>query len=96
MPTPFTNGAQNADKLFSKFANGDVTFFTMATTTIQTVATAAHGLSAAPDFVIVGLGSLDAAASAGSSWSATATTLTVSHDNTLVAETICVFVANIS
>lgn len=96
MPSPFSQGAQNADTAFSTFVDGDVTFFNISLTTLQTIGTVAHGLSAAPDFVILGLGDLDAAASAGSSWSATATTLTVSHDNTLVDETIAVFAANLS
>ena len=96
MPSPFSQGAQNADKAFSQFANGDVTFFTVTLTTLQTVGTTAHGLSAAPDFVILGLGALDSAASVGASWSATATTLTVSHDCTTAIENISVFAANIS
>jgi hypothetical protein len=97
MPSPFSNGAQNADKAYSKFANGDVTFFTMALTTLQTVATAAHGLSAAPDFVLASHTNVGAVATSGGiGWSATATTLTVTSNDTLASGTLTVFAANIS
>lgn len=96
MPSPFSQGAQNADKAYSAFVDGDVTFFTVALTTIQTIGTAAHGLSAAPDFVLMSNSAAGAASANGTGWSATATTLTVTSDNTGAAETITVFAANLS
>ena len=98
MSSPFSQGAQNADKAFSQFVDGDVTFFSVSLTTIQTQSSVAHGLSAAPDFVIAA-GQYAGAASAASDligWSATATTLTVIANNTVAADVISVFAANIS
>jgi hypothetical protein len=96
MPSPFSLGAQNADNAFSTFVDGDVTFFNVALTTLQTIGTVAHGLSAAPDFVLLQGSSQELAASVGTAWSATATTLTVIHDATAADETISVFAANLS
>ena len=94
MPSPFSNGLQNADKLFDTAGNGDVTFFTVVMTTAQTVGTAAHGLTGAPDFVIFqGSSALGSTSSAVSGWSATATTLTVTIDNTSGTDTLSVFAA---
>jgi hypothetical protein len=96
MPSPFSNGAQNADKAFSHFANGDVTFLNVALTTIQTIGTAAHGLSAAPDFVLVNGSAVTANSTNGIGWSADATTLTVTVDNTAAPVTVSVLAGNFS
>jgi hypothetical protein len=96
MPSPFSNGAQNADKAFSRFVNGDVTFFTITMTTIQTVGTVAHGLSAAPDFVIASSSNPAVAGGGGVGWSATATTLTVTQNDTLATTTLTGFAGNVS
>ena len=93
MPSPFSNGLQNADKLFDTAGNGDVTFFTVVMTTAQTVGTAAHGLSGAPDFVIFSGSSAVGVSSYASGWSADATTLTVTRDNTGGTDTLTVFAA---
>jgi hypothetical protein len=100
MPTPFTQGAQNADKAFSQFADGDVTFFSVSLTTLQTITTVAHGLSAAPDFAIVSPSAMSGASTATTNgltgWSATATTITVTCDNTAGTTSLSVFAANIA
>jgi hypothetical protein len=101
MPSPFSQGAQNADTAFSTFVDGDVTFFNSSLTTAQTIATVAHGLSAAPDFVLVTHDSGDDIASTIATagligWSATATTLTLTCDNTAGSAVLSVFAANLS
>jgi hypothetical protein len=96
MPSPFSLGAQNADNAFSTFIDGDVTFFSVAMTTAQTQSDVAHGLSAAPDFVIVGNGNASVAGDQETGWSATATTLTVIALDTAASNTVSVFAANLS
>lgn len=97
MPSAYSNGLTNAEKLFDTAGNGDVTFFTVVLTTVQTVGTAAHGLSGSPDFVLFQVSS---AAGIGSTtqvgWSATSTTLTVTSDNTAGTDTLSVFAAKIA
>jgi hypothetical protein len=98
MPSPFSNGLQNADKLFDTATEGDVTFFTTSLTTLQTVSDVAHGFSAAPDFVLVSPSAMSGASTATTNgltgWSATATTLTVTCDNTAGTTVLSVFAAN--
>jgi hypothetical protein len=97
MPSPFSLGAKNSDKAFSRFVDGDVTFFTVALTTIQTQVEVAHGLSAAPDFALLSSNAIALAASTGhQGYSATATTITVIDDNTAAATTVSVLCGNIS
>jgi hypothetical protein len=100
MPSPFSLGAQNADKAFSRFVSGDVTFLNGALTTLQTVGTVAHGLSAAPDFVILQTDAMTGASTTTTNgitgWSATATTLTYTCDNTAAAQVVSIIAGNIS
>lgn len=89
MPSPFSNGVQNADTIFDLFAEGQVTAGSGTLTTTDAAIGIAHGLSSAPDFVIaqsslaVGAG----AASGKFGWSANATTLTFTKADTGASET---------
>lgn len=100
MPSPFSQGAQNADRAFAGFVYGDVTFFSVSLTTLQTITTVAHGLSAAPDFAIVSPSAMSGASTATTNgltgWSSTATTITVTCDNTAGTTALSVFAANLS
>ena len=97
MPSPFSLGVQNADHAFDGFSDGQVTFFNVSLTTLQTVAEVAHGFAGTPDFVMVSLGEFEIESVAtGPRWSATATTLTINYDQTLLSGSVSVFAANLS
>jgi hypothetical protein len=96
MPSPFSLGAQNADNAFSTFVDGDVTFFSVTMTTAQTQSDVAHGLSAAPDFVLVTGATQGGGADDGVGWSSDATTITVIATDTSATNTVSVFAANLS
>lgn len=100
MASPFSNGLQNAAKLFDTGTNGNVTFFNVSLTTLQTVTTVAHGFTAAPDFVLLAPAAMSGASTATTNglvgWSATATTLTVTVDNTAGTSPLSVFAMRIA
>ncbi len=91
MPSPFSLGVQNADAIFDTstldaanitamakvaIAFDDILISTATLTTADVALGVAHGLSAAPDFVLF-TGSNDSASIVeGMSWTADATTLT--------------------
>lgn len=83
MPSPFSNGVQNADKVFDILAEGKVKAGASALTTAQTSVAIAHGLGAAPDFVLV-----TDSANVHPSWAATATTLTITSAETNAASRV--------
>ncbi len=92
MPSPFSLGAQNADRVFDGFVDGDVGVGAHTFTTAETVYTVAHGMSAAPDWVL--LTCSDAAIGAeGLGWSATATTLTINLVDTNAGEPVVSWLA---
>lgn len=92
----YTKGAQNAAALGDGLVYGDITIFSVAMTTAQTEAAVAHGLSAAPDWVLLG-GNTAALAGEGLGWSATATTLTIVKTDTNGGDlTVSVLAANLS
>lgn len=97
MPTPFTLGAQNADRVFGLFADGDVTFLTVAINATTADTAVAHGLSGTPDFVFLSTNTTDdaAGAAAGVGWSANATTLTITQQ-TAGNATVSVIAGNLS
>ncbi len=76
MPSPFSKGAQNADRQFGKFADGQVILSTQAMTTSDIALGIAHGLSSTPDFVLFSTSQAAATAAEGLAWTANATTLT--------------------
>jgi hypothetical protein len=81
MPTPFTKGAQAAEALFDALEAKGIIGVASGTTG-QTDIAVAHGLGEAPDFVLLGgNGSVDEVA-AGIQWAATATTLTITVNDT--------------
>jgi hypothetical protein len=96
MPSPFSLGAQNADSAFSTFVDGDVTFFNASLTTAQTEVAVAHGLSGAPDFVLIQSANAAVAGDYDTGWSADATTLTIIALDTAADNTVSVFAANLS
>jgi len=91
MPSPFSQGVQNADDMFDSstidaanisamaklaVAFDDILISTATLTTADVAFPVAHGLSATPDFVLF-TGSNDSASIVeGMSWTANATTLT--------------------
>ena len=72
----FTKGAQNAAALGDGLVIGDITIFSVSVTTAQTESAVAHGLSAAPDWVLIS-SNVAALGGEGLGWEATATTLTI-------------------
>lgn len=97
MPSPFSNGVQNADKVFDLFAEGQVTLFTVGLTTGSTAVGTAHGVGAAPDFVLLQSSvAADIDVDTGLIYSAGATTLTITRQTTGAAATISVIAGNLS
>jgi len=95
MVSPYSLGAQNAKTAFGVFVDGDLLAGAVTLTTAQTQATVAHGLSAAPDFCLMGI---DAAASGGEGigWSATATTLTIIQIDTQLGAVVSYLAGNLT
>lgn len=87
MPTPFTKGAQAAEALFDALtAEGAIGVATG--TTAETDLAVAHGLSAAPDFVLLSASATADTIAAGVAWSATATTLTITVNDTAASKSV--------
>jgi hypothetical protein len=98
MPSPFSNGVQNADKIFDLFSDGLVTAGSATLTTADAAMGIAHGLGATPDFVIA-MSSLAVGAGAASGkfgWSAGATTITFTKADTGAPETFSYIVAKLA
>ena len=76
MPTPYQLGGKNAIKAMGVFVDGDIKFATALMTTNDVALGVAHGLSAAPDFVIFTGSNSSASIVEGMSWTANATTIT--------------------
>jgi hypothetical protein len=89
MASPFSNGVQNADKAFDIFAEGKVKAGSGTLTTTDAAIGIAHGLGAAPDFVLVSDSlAVGAGAAAGKiGWAANATTITFTKADTGAQET---------
>lgn len=83
----FTQGSQSAKEFGSKFS--EITVLVVTLTTSGTSGTVAHGLTAAPDFVVASLlgGEPAGLGQNGVAWTADATTITVSTQNTLANST---------
>ena len=88
MPGPYTRGAQNADKAFEVLNAGKIVVGVTTATTTDAAVSLAHGLGAAPDFVIAMDSSVVAAAHANLSWAANATTITFTRGDTTNAGTV--------
>lgn len=85
----YTNGAQNAATIFDLFQEGKVTAGSGTLTTTDAAIGVAHGLGAAPDFVLITSSlAVGAGASAGKfGWAANATTITFTKADTGAIET---------
>lgn len=91
--SPFSQRSQTARQLGSEF--NEMFAGAVSLTTIQTVASVAHGLSTTPDFVVTGI----TATGAISSWvtvAVTATTITVSTGNTLESKVISILAGDLN
>lgn len=98
MPSPFSNGVQNADKIFDLFAEGKVKAGTATLTTTDAAMGIAHGFGSAPDFVIAFSSlAVGAGASAGKfGWSAGATTITFTKADTGATETFSYLIGKLA
>ena len=81
MPSPFSLGVQNADEAFDAFADNGMAVGSVSMTTAETESAVAHGMSAAPDWVLL-TGNTALLAGEGLGWAATATTLTIVKTDT--------------
>ena len=103
MPSPFSQGVQNADSIFSAVNSGSVTalasMFDDVLVTTATLTTAdialpiAHGLSGTPDFVLLGFKGSQTGIIEGFGWTANATTLTILKTDTQAQQIASVFAA---
>jgi len=97
MPSPFSQGVQNADDMFDSstidaanisamailaVAFDDLLISTATLTTADIALGVTHGLSATPDFVLFTGSNSSASIVEGMSWSADATTLTFNKVDT--------------
>lgn len=89
MPSPFSQGVQNADDAFEAFADGQVHIGLVAS---GTGAGAVTGLGFTPDWVLFEVG----ANANALSWTATSTTLTLTGRSTTTAATISYIAGNLS
>ncbi len=96
MPSPFSLGAQNADKVFDDFVDGDVKFATALMTTADIALGVTHGLSGTPDFVIFMGSNSSASIAEGMSWTADATTITFLKVDTQDTAIISYIAGNLS
>lgn len=96
MPSPFSLGAQNADQVFDNFVDGDIIFATALMTTADVALGVAHGLSAAPDFVIFMGSNSSASIAEGMSWTSDATTITFLKVDTQDTAIISYIAGNLS
>ena len=83
-----SKGSQNADKAFEVLNYRKVVTGVSTATTGDIAILVAHGLGAAPDFVLAMDSAVVAASHANLSWSATATTITFTRGDTTNAGTI--------
>lgn len=91
----FSQASQNVRDIGALFNSSGMFAAKLSLTTIQTVASVAHGLASTPDFVLTGI----TAVGAISSWvtvAVTATTITVSTANTLESKVISVLAGDLS
>lgn len=97
MPSPFSNGVQNADAVFSLFAEGQVTLGAVAMTTSETTKEVAHGLAGTPDFILLGqVGATGASVGEGVSAELGATTITFNKVDTQASMNISYLAGNLS
>lgn len=96
MASPYSQGAQNAVSVFDNFPFGDITFATALMTTADIALGVAHGLSAAPDFVIFMGSNSSASIAEGMSWTSDATTLTFLKVDTQDTAIISYIAGNLS
>jgi hypothetical protein len=89
MASPYSLGAQNADRLFDGFADGSVAIGNVASDTGDGIVT---GLGFTPDFVIATMAGVNAL----TGWSATSTTLTITGRSTTTACVISYIAGNLS
>ena len=88
MASPFSKGVQAADKAFELFEGNDMLAGSAGYSAADTIVAVAHGLSAAPDWCILGFEGVIAGSAEGVMWSATATTLTITIADTTDACTV--------
>jgi len=91
MPGPYSKGAQNAEKAFELLNYKKVIIGVSTATTGDAVITVAHGLGAAPDFVLANDSTVGAASGfldVQLSWTATATTISFTRCDTAANGTI--------
>ena len=86
MPAGFTRAETNAKAIGDRFTIAGVKIGTTTLTTAQTAATVAHGLGAAPTYVL--FNEDDQVAADTITWAATATTLTFTSSNTAAPSTV--------
>lgn len=92
MPSPFSLGVQNADRIFDGFVDGSVAVGVIASGTgAGTVTTATLGFT--PDWVLF---SVENAEGAATHWATTSTTLTLTGRSTTTAGTIAYIAGNLS
>jgi hypothetical protein len=89
MPSPFSLGVQNADRLFDGFVDGSVA---IGNTSSDTGSAAVTGLGFTPDWVIATMAGVNAL----TGWSATSTTLTITGRSTTTACVISYIAGNLS
>ena len=88
MASPFSEGAQNADVAFRGFTQQQFVTGNAAYSAADTEVAVAHGLSAAPDWCLLGSTGTAAGIAEGVMWTANATTLTITVVDTQAACTV--------
>ena len=92
----FGTGLTNAESCFDNFVIGEIVFATANMTTADTALGIAHGMSAAPDFVIFTGSNSSASIVEGMSWTANATTLSFLKVDTQDTAIISYIAGNLS